>query len=221
MQQNSKKTFIISIDSFGLERWEIQGLIHAVSCLKATIFVQTKAPLTYFYCEVIMCGQPSLLCKVFLSTSSFRLSLVLQIRIWVAFIILSLSPTLLYSKIFYQLIWGYPFSTYARFSKKLTKILLTYCVCVCSFPFTVKASPNRTKQLILEAQISDGMLRKFFCAKYLCLHVIDNHSRNLQASICAKECQLNREEPQEVKGNSYKLCKTNSKSAKHSYLPPH
>ena len=43
---------------------------------------------------------------------------------------------------------------------------------------------------------------------------------DLQAGNCAKECQLNREKPQEVKGNSYKLSKTNGKSAKHIYLPP-
>ena len=52
------------------------------------------------------------------------------------------------------------------------------------------------------AQISDDMLRKRFCVKYLRHHVIDNHSKDLQASKCAKECQLNRTKPREVKGNS-------------------
>ena len=40
-------------------------------------------------------------------------------------------------------------------------------------------------------QVSDGML--------------DKHSKDLQASNCAKERQLIRAETQEVKGNSYKL----------------
>ena len=49
------------------------------------------------------------------------------------------------------------------------------------------------------------MLRKYFCVKNLRRHVIDNYSRDLQASNCAKEFQLNRAEPREVKDNSYKL----------------
>ena len=59
-----------------------------------------------------------------------------------------------------------------------------------------------------EVQVSDGMLRKYFRVKYLCRHVIDNHSRNLQAGNCAKECQLNHAKPQEIKDNSYILSKT-------------
>ena len=35
------------------------------------------------------------------------------------------------------------------------------------------------------------MLLKYFCIKDLCLRVKDNHRKNLQASNCAKECQLN------------------------------
>ena len=49
---------------------------------------------------------------------------------------------------------------------------------------------------------SDVVLRKHFCVKNFCRHVIDNYSRDLQTSNCAKECQLNRTEPQEVKDNS-------------------
>ena len=37
---------------------------------------------------------------------------------------------------------------------------------------------------------------------------MDNHSRDLRASNCAKECQLNLGEPREVKDNSYKLSRT-------------
>ena len=51
-------------------------------------------------------------------------------------------------------------------------------------------------------QASDVVLRKYFCVKNLRRHVIENHSRDLQASNSAKECQLNRAEPQEVKDNS-------------------
>ena len=58
-----------------------------------------------------------------------------------------------------------------------------------------------------EVQVSDGMLRKYFRVKCLCRHVIDNHSRNLQAGNCAKECQLNHAKPQEIKDNSYILSK--------------
>ena len=71
-----------------------------------------------------------------------------------------------------------------------------------------------------EVQVSDGILRKYFCVKNLCRHVRENHSRNLQASNSTKERQLNRAKPQEVKDNSYNFLKPNGKSAKHCYLPP-
>ena len=51
--------------------------------------------------------------------------------------------------------------------------------------------------------VSDGMLRKFFCIKDLCLRVKETH---LQTGNCAKERKLNRVMPQELKGN-YKLFK--------------
>ena len=35
-------------------------------------------------------------------------------------------------------------------------------------------------------QVSDVVLRKLLCVKYLHRHVIDNHSRDLQASNCAR-----------------------------------
>ena len=54
-------------------------------------------------------------------------------------------------------------------------------------------------------QVSDGMLYKYFCIKGFCLCVTDIHRKNLQGGHCAKECQLNREKPGEVKGKSYKL----------------
>ena len=45
-------------------------------------------------------------------------------------------------------------------------------------------------------------LNKYFYVKYLCCYLTDNYSRNLQASNCAKVCQLNRAEPQDVKNDS-------------------
>ena len=50
-------------------------------------------------------------------------------------------------------------------------------------------------------QVSDDMLRKYFCVKNLCRHVISDH----QAGNSAKVCQLKRQKPREVKDNSYKL----------------
>ena len=93
--------------------------------------------------------------------------------------------------------------------REVLKFPLLYMLCVCLFPFTVKASPDTepNNKCNARVQASDGMLRKFFCMKYFCRHVTDNHSRILQASSCAKECQLNREKPREVKDNSYELSK--------------
>ena len=54
-------------------------------------------------------------------------------------------------------------------------------------------------------QVSDVLQRKYFRVKNLCRHVISNHSRDLQARNCAKECQSNREEQREVKGTSDKF----------------
>ena len=63
------------------------------------------------------------------------------------------------------------------------------------------------------------MLYKYFCVKGFCLCVTDIHRKNLQGGHCAKECQLNREKPGEVKGKSYKLSnKSKVKSANHRYL---
>ena len=67
-------------------------------------------------------------------------------------------------------------------------------------------------------QVSDGMVKKYFCFKNLCRYVIDNYNRDLQACNCAKEYQLNWAEPRELKGN---FLESNSKSPRHSYLPLH
>ena len=84
--------------------------------------------------------------------------------------------------------------------------------------FKVLLSPQRlllteqNKNCNATVQISDGMLRKHFCIKDLCLYFKNNRRKNLQADNCAKECQLNREKPGGVKDNSYKLS---------NYFPPH
>ena len=58
--------------------------------------------------------------------------------------------------------------------------------------------------------------------KDLCLHVKDVHRNNLQASNCAEDFHLNKENPREVKGNSYKYSKKATvKRVKNNFLPPH
>ena len=65
-------------------------------------------------------------------------------------------------------------------------------------------------------QASDVVLRKLLRVKNLHLHVIDNHSRDLLASNCA------RGSIKPGKAVRKKKCEEKyDKSAKHSYLPPH
>ena len=88
------------------------------------------------------------------------------------------------------------------------------CVCVCCVCMCVSVSFLSPHLLLVTEQknkcnaryqVSDGMLRKNFYVKDLCHHVMDNHSRDHQASNCEKECQLNRVEPREVKNSSEKI----------------
>ena len=65
----------------------------------------------------------------------------------------------------------------------LLVLCVCVCVCVCVFPSTVKASPDCNKTINVMPEIRPAML---CCVKNLCRHVIDNHSRDLQASSCAK-----------------------------------
>ena len=85
-------------------------------------------------------------------------------------------------------------------------ITLNKCVCVCVYIYFLSS----LRLLLIEQnnkcntrdQTSDVKLRKYFCVKNLCRHVIDNHSRDLQASNYANKCQLNLAEPREVKDKS-------------------
>ena len=57
---------------------------------------------------------------------------------------------------------------------------------------------------------------------YLCLRVKDIYRNNIKAGNCAKKCHLNQENPQELKGKSYKLPKkTIVKKMKHMFLLSH
>ena len=97
------------------------------------------------------------------------------------------------------------------FYKLIVSIWVCMFVCVL-FPFTVKASLliEQNNKCNARVQVSYVMLRKWFCAKYLCCHIIDNHSRDLQASNCVKECQtvkrvLNQAKLWELKDNILKI----------------
>ena len=76
-------------------------------------------------------------------------------------------------------------------------------------------------------QFRSNMLWKYFCTKYLCLRVKDNHMKILQASKYVKVFQLDRAKPREVKDNSYKLSATNGELSSRLYRnllfrkPPH
>ena len=67
-------------------------------------------------------------------------------------------------------------------------ISLCLCVCVCVYfllSYRLLLIEQNSKCNVRD-QVSDGMLRKFFCVKNLCYHVIGNHSMDFQASNCAK-----------------------------------
>ena len=72
------------------------------------------------------------------------------------------------------------------------------CLCMCVYIYICVFISFRCKGFRLNKMFSE-----FFCGKYLCHHDIDNHSRNLEAGNCAKECQSNRAKPREGKDNSY------------------
>ena len=70
-------------------------------------------------------------------------------------------------------------------------VCVCLCVRVCVYCLLPKWLLTEQNKCNARDQTSDVMLRKYFCVKKLCRQVIENHSRDLQASNCAKECQLN------------------------------
>ena len=69
-----------------------------------------------------------------------------------------------------------------------TGSLLLVHVCVCVFISFHRRGFSWLKQNKCNArdQASDVVLRKSLCVKYIHHHIIDNHSRDLQASNCAR-----------------------------------
>ena len=67
-------------------------------------------------------------------------------------------------------------------------------VCVCAYVCVCVYFLSPLRLLLTEQnskcnprdQICDVMLRKYFCAKYLCRHIIDNYSRDLRTSNFVK-----------------------------------
>ena len=101
------------------------------------------------------------------------------------------------------------------------------CVCVCvfiSFHRRGFSWPKQNNKCNARDQISDFVPRKLLCVKNLLRQVIDNHSRDLQASNCAR-VSVKPGGATRSKRQLLILSKTQllmlSKSAKHSYLPPH
>ena len=91
-------------------------------------------------------------------------------------------------------------------------------VCVCISFYRKGFSWLKQNKCNARDQASDVILRKLLCVKYLRRHVIDNHSRDLQASNYATVSI----KPGRATGSKRQLLeilKTKGKSAKHSCLP--
>ena len=108
--------------------------------------------------------------------------------------------TLLKEEHFCKFILKYDIKNYFR---QFTIILIIYfqwntthidwcvcvCVCVCVFILFHRRGFSWLKQnnkCNARDQASDAVLRKSLCVKYIHHHIIDNHSRDLQASNCAR-----------------------------------
>ena len=110
---------------------------------------------------------------------------------------------------------------YVDFSFVIWTLLLFFCVCV-FIPFHRRGFSwlKQNNKCNARDQASDVMMRKLLCVKYFRRHVIENHSRDLQASNCARvSIKLGR--AMWSKRQLLNFLKTNRKSTKHSYLPPH
>ena len=67
---------------------------------------------------------------------------------------------------------------------------MSVCMCACLFLPAEQNNKCNTRD-----QVSHVVLSKYFRMKNLRRHAIDNHSRDVQISNCAKECQLSQAEP--------------------------
>ena len=66
-------------------------------------------------------------------------------------------------------------------------VCVCVCVCVCiSFHCKGFSWLKQNDKCNARDQASDAVLRKLLCVKYLCRHIIDNHSRDHQASDCSR-----------------------------------
>ena len=65
-------------------------------------------------------------------------------------------------------------------------VCVCVCVCVCFLPPEILLLTEQNKICNARDQASDVVLRKWFCVKCLRCLVIDNHSRDLQASNCGR-----------------------------------
>ena len=75
--------------------------------------------------------------------------------------------------------------------EKLLSVCVCVCVCVCmcvciSFQRKGFSWLTQNNKCNARDQASDIVLRKLFCVKYLRRHVLNNDSRDLQASNCAR-----------------------------------
>ena len=67
-------------------------------------------------------------------------------------------------------------------------VCVCVCVYVCLFPFTLTIEQNN--KCNARVQVSDSVLRKYFCIKNLYLRVKENHRKNLHDSNFAKRVSI-------------------------------
>ena len=80
-------------------------------------------------------------------------------------------------------------SCYFILIKHISTVCVFVCVCVCvciSFHCKGFSWLKQNDKCNARDQASDAVLRKLLCVKYLCRHIIDNHSRDHQASDCSR-----------------------------------
>ena len=89
--------------------------------------------------------------------------------------------------------------------KTLLRVCACVCVCVCvcvciSFHHKCFSWLKQDNKCSARDQASNVALKKLLCVKYLCRLIIDNHSRDLQASNCARvSSKLSRDTRSKIK----------------------